>query len=69
MLICVALQVYLESPRGGPHHTCAQLNLVNKYSNTTCVLAIIVVPIQINWTNKKIETVVDYVKRPTEGET
>ncbi|XP_065909375.1 acylamino-acid-releasing enzyme-like isoform X1 [Dysidea avara] len=39
--------VYLESPCGGPHHTCAQLNL-------------------INWTSKKIETVVDYVKRPTD---
>ena len=28
-----------------------------------------VVPTQINWTSKKIETVVDYVKRPTDGET
>ena len=30
VLICVVLQVYLESPCGGPHHTCAQLNLVHK---------------------------------------
>jgi len=29
VLMCVVLQVYLESPWGGPHHTCAQLNLVH----------------------------------------
>ena len=82
----VVSQVYLESPWGGPHHNCAQLNLVlaslcvyvcacsciaiiiGWLSAIVCMsVTIVIAPTQINWTNKKIETVVDYVKRPTEG--
>ena len=45
----------------------AVIIIVIEWASTIVCMSVTIVPTQMNWTNKKIGTVVDYVRRSTEG--